>query len=64
MFNLSTSAKDTNELSTRLDRGHVNRERKLAEKKKKLKGKNHVRFMLSDVYDFAKHPEQAKYLLG
>ena len=63
MFNLSTSAKDTAELSSRFDRGHANRERKLADKKKFIR-KNLVIFMLSDVHGFAKLPEKAKYLFG
>ena len=39
MYKLSTSAKDTDELSTGFDRGHVNRQRKLAEKKKNWREK-------------------------
>ena len=60
---LITSSKDSNDLSIGLDRNRGTRKNELA-LEKKMKGKNHLRILLKDVFGFEEHQEKATYDLG
>ena len=62
LYKLRTSAKDTDDFSIAFDSGR-NRRDELA-RNKTIKGKNHLRLLLKDVFGFAEHQEKAIYGLG
>ena len=63
MYKLITSAKDTNDLSIGFDRDRNRRQRELTNNKN-IRGKNHVRIYLKDVFGFAEWQEKGTYGLG
>ena len=63
MYKLTTSAKDTNDLSIGFDRDRNRRQREFTNNKN-IKGKYHVRIYLKDVFGFALWQEKATYGLG
>ena len=63
MYKLITSSKDSNDLSIGFDHSRNRRRDELA-LNKKIKGKNHVKIMLEDVFGYAEHQEKATYGLG
>ena len=63
MYKLTTSAKDTDDLSIRFE-GDCERRRDELTHNKNKKGKNHVRILLKDVFGFAEHQEKATYDIG
>ena len=63
MYKLRTSSKDSDNLSIGFDRDHGRRRRELTNNKN-VKGKYHVRFMLTDIFGFAKYQQKATYGLG
>ena len=63
MYKLTTSAKETDDLSIGFDRHPIRRQREFTYKKH-IKGKYHLRIMLWDVIGFAEHQEKAIYGLG
>ena len=54
MYKLTSSAKDTDDLSVGFDRDRGSRRQELTINKNK-KGKYHVRIMLKDVFGIAEH---------
>ena len=58
MYKLLTSGKDTNNLSFGFDRDRNRGQRELSNNKK-MKGKNHVRVMLGDMFEFAEFQGKA-----
>ena len=63
MFNLITASKNSDDPSIGFDRSPNRRKDELA-LNKSVKGKNHVRIMLKDIFGFAEHEEKATYGLG
>ena len=63
MYKLITSSKDSNDLSIGFDHSRNSRRDELA-LNKNIKGKNHVKIMLKDVFGFAECQEKATYGLG
>ena len=63
MYKLITSAKDNEDLSLGFDHNRNRRQRELINNKNQ-KGKNHLRFMLGDIFGFAEHQEKATYGSG
>ena len=61
IYNLKTSSKNSDNLSIGFDRSR--RKDELAQNKN-IKGKNHVRIMLKDVFGFAECQKKATYGLG
>ena len=57
MYKPITSAKDSDDLSIGFDR-HSGKAREELTSNKNIKGKNLVRIMLNDVFDFAEHQEK------
>ena len=63
MYKLLTSSKDSDDLSIGFDRNRDKRKRELTNNKD-IKGKNHIRIYLKDIFGFAEHQEKATYGLG
>ena len=63
LYKLITTAKGCDDLSIGFDRDRTRRRNELT-KNKKVKGKNHLRNYLKDVFGFAEHQEKATYGLG
>ena len=63
VYKLTTSAKDTDDLSIRFERNRGKRKNELA-LNKNIKGKYHLKIVLKDVIGFAEHQEKATYGLG
>ena len=63
MYKLTTSARDTDDLSVSFDRNGGRRQRELTNNKTQ-KGKFHLRICLKDIFHFAEHHEEATYRLG
>ena len=63
MYKLITSSKNSDDLSSGLDRSSARRRADMTDNKS-VKGKYHLRIMLKDVFDFAEHQEKATYGLG
>ena len=63
MYKLITSSKDSNDLAIDFDRSRDRRKNELTANKN-VKGKNHVRIMLEDNFDYAECQEKATYGLG
>ena len=63
MYKLTTSAKDTDDLSFGFDRDRDRRQRELNKNKNK-KGKYHVRIMLKDFFGSAEHQEKTNFGFG
>ena len=63
MYKLSTSSKDSNDLSVGFDNTRNRRRDELA-LNKIIQGKYHLKFLLKDVFGFAEHQEKATYGLG
>ena len=63
MYKPTTSARNTDDLSTGFDRDRDRRKRKLT-KNKNTKGKYHVTIMLKDIFGFAEPQEKGTYELG
>ena len=60
MYKLTTSSKDSDDLSLSFDRSRNRRKDELV-LNKIMRGKYHLRFMLKDVLGFAEHQEKATY---
>ena len=63
MYKLTTSVKDTDDLSIGFFRDRVRRQRELSNNKNQ-KGKSHLRFILRDVFGFAENQEKGTDGLG
>ena len=63
MYKLITSVRDTDDLSIVFDRDRGRRQRELTNNKK-IRGKNHVRIYLKDIFGFANYQEKASFGLG
>ena len=63
MYKLITTAKGCDDLSIGFDRDRTRRRNEITDNKK-IKGKNHVRIYIKDVFGFAEHQEKATYGLG
>ena len=63
MYKLIISARNTDDLSTGLDRDRERRKRELTNNKN-IKGKYHLTIMLQDIFGFAQHQEKGTYGLG
>ena len=63
MYKLITSSKDSNDLSIGFDYSRNRRRDELA-LNKNIKGKNHLKSLLKDVFGFAEHQDKATYGLG
>ena len=63
MYKLLTSSKDSDDLSIGFDRDRGRRKRELTNNKN-IKGKNHPRIYLKDIFGFAEHQEKGTYGLG
>ena len=63
VFNLITSAKDSDDLSIGFDRNRGGKHRELTDNKHVF-GNHHLRFMLKDVFAFAGHQQKATFGLG
>ena len=57
MYEIFTSARGCDDLSIGFDHYRVRREREVTNNRKH-RGKNHVRFMLRDIFDFAEHKKK------
>ena len=62
-YKLLTSSKGSDDLSNGFDRDCNRRKRELTNNKN-IKGKNHIRIYLKDIFGFAEHQEKATYGLG
>ena len=63
MYKLLTSSKNSDALSIGFDRGSARRQAEM-NNNKNVKGKNHLRILLKDVFGFAEYQEKATYGLG
>ena len=63
MYKLITSSKNSDDLSIGIDRSRARLQDEMTDNKK-VKGKNHVRIMLKDIFGFAECQEKATYGLG
>ena len=63
MYKLLTSNKDGNDLSIGIDRNRERRKNELTNNKT-IKGKNHIRIYLKDIFGYAEHQEKGTYGLG
>ena len=63
MYKLLTSSKDSDELSIGFDRNRGRRSNELSNNKS-IKGKNHFRIYLKDIFGFAEHQGKGTYGLG
>ena len=63
MYNLTKSKKGSDNLSIGFDHSSARRGEKITNNKN-VKGKNHLRIMLRDVFGFIEHQEKATYGLG
>ena len=63
IYKLITGARDSDDLSIGFDRSRERRQRGLTNNKN-IKGKNHVRIYLRDIFGFAEHQEKAVCGLG
>ena len=63
MYKLTTSARNTDDLSIGFDRDRGKRQRELTSNKN-IKGKYHVTIMLKDIFGFAEHQQKGTYGLG
>ena len=63
VYKLTTSAKDTDDLSIGFEKNRGKRKNELA-LNKNIKGKYHLKVVLKDVIGFAEHQEKATYGLG
>ena len=63
MYKLITSAKHSNDLSIGFDRDRGRRRDELT-RNKNIKGKQHLRILFMDMFNFAEHPQKAIYGLG
>ena len=62
IYKLTTSARNTDDLSTGFDRDRGRRKREI-NNNKDIKGKYHVTIMLKDIFSFAEHQEKGTYVL-
>ena len=63
MYKFLSSSKVSDDLSIGFDQSHDRRKRELINNKN-IKGKNHLRIYLKDIFAFAEHQETAVYGLG
>ena len=63
MYKVTTSTRDTDDLSIGFDRDRERRQRELTNTKN-IKGNYHIRVFLRGIFGFAEHQEKAAYGLG
>ena len=63
LYKLLTSSRDSDDLSIGFDRNRGRRKNELTNNKT-IKGKNHIRIYLKDIFGFAEHQKKGTYGLG